>query len=406
MILRPLKSPAALAALAIGLTAAPPAFAQAAPVRDALFEISLPPVLGQASPERDEIFYVCSSVRETYDARLTACNRYIGSGQLTRHALLAALYHRGEAQLRSGTMSAAREDFDAILTIDPEYAWGWVGKGGLLGRDGDTEGALAAFNRGIALEPRASPAHFAIAAIHAASGNLEAAVSAMDRLLAVLPEQTVGLLARGDYLSRLGHFEAALADQNAAVRLQPDYAFARQVRGDTYYKQGDFLRAFSDFDSAVALEPDNAEHLFWRGDVQLQLGRHSDAIADFDAAIRIEPTYADAHRGLCLARAYWGQELDLAVANCTEAIRLKPQDLGYLSYRGMVYLKRGDMSAALSDFDQVLSINPNATIARYGRGVVMIRQGQEAAGRGEIASALAADATLAEGFAGLGIPAP
>jgi tetratricopeptide (TPR) repeat protein len=83
------------------------------------------------------------------------------------------------------------------------------------------------------------------------------------------------------------------------------------------------------------------------------------AIADMNEAIRLNPkdagTYND--RGFIY---YDGLgEFDLAIADFSEAIRLDPNLLKAYYNRGNVHEANGDLAKALSDFRTVLALGPN-----------------------------------------------
>ena len=63
------------------------------------------------------------------DARIEACTYVIANAQLTRSLLTASLSSRGQAHRLAGNRDAAMADFDAALTIDPTYGFAWQGRG-------------------------------------------------------------------------------------------------------------------------------------------------------------------------------------------------------------------------------------------------------------------------------------
>ena len=90
------------------------------------------------------------------------------------------------------------------------------------------------------------------------------------------------------------------------------------------------------------------------------------AIADFSEAIRLDPECVEAYveRG----RAYAGtelQEYDRAIADFTEAIRLDPTRAEILVDRGNAYAEREDYDQAIADFTSAIEFEPQAGADSY-----------------------------------------
>jgi tetratricopeptide (TPR) repeat protein len=81
------------------------------------------------------------------------------------------------------------------------------------------------------------------------------------------------------------------------------------------------------------------------------------AIADFTEAIRLNPRYASAYgwRGQLLVET---GEQDRAVANYTDALKVFPDDDGYLGYRGFAHFHRADFPASVADLHRAIELVP------------------------------------------------
>lgn len=383
-----MSRPLPLAALAFGLMSTTPVWAQ-----------------DGAQTPMDAARETCQSAGPNA-ARAEACTYVIANARLSRNLLVSGLSNRGQARRLAGNRDAAMADFDAALTIDPTFGFAWQGRGQVLTADGQTQAGLEAYDKATRFNPQLTTPYVARAQALTASGDWAGVVAEADRMLAAIPDTSYAYRMRGLGRLRLNELDTALADLDTAARLAPEDAAAFGVRGQVHEARDDDLRAFADYDRAVTLAPQTANWTQLRGSTLIRLGRHADAIADFDRVLEIEPGNAHAHASHCWARALWEQQLDQALASCDEAIRLSPENSSYYGTRAMAHLKRADLPAALSDFDRTLALDPVSHYARYGRGVVMIRQGRDAEGRAEIATALAADPKMAETWVGYGVPIP
>lgn len=162
-----------------------------------------------------------------------------------------------------------------------------------------------------------------------------------------------------------------IASRSEAIRRNPKDVNALTARAEAYFDQGDYPRA----------------------------------IADFGAAIRIEPANPQYWNSRCWARAVWGRELDLALADCNESLRLLSGESNTLDSRGLVHLRRGEFEAAIKDYDAAIkSAEPGSESGSlYGRGLTHLRMGQAAKGRADISAATAQDPKVAAAFARYGL---
>jgi hypothetical protein len=71
--------------------------------------------------------------------------------------------------------------------------------------------------------------------------------------------------------------------------------------------------------------------------------------------------------------------------------------------RGLLKLKNGQPSSALSDYNASLQINGKQASSLYGRGIAKIRIGNSASGKNDISKAKSIDPNIADEFAKYGI---
>jgi tetratricopeptide (TPR) repeat protein len=115
-----------------------------------------------------------------------------------------------------------------------------------------------------------------------------------------------------------------------------------------------------------------------RGLAWIAKGELDRAIADFTEAIRLNPKDALAYSNRGIAWADKG-DFDRAIVNYTTAIRLDPlprSDLSGIPHvnihhnRGIAWAKKGDLDRAIADYDEAIRLDPSFAWAYYTRGVV------------------------------------
>lgn len=102
------------------------------------------------------------------------------------------------------------------------------------------------------------------------------------------------------------------------------------------------------------------------------------ALADLDEAIRLRPDYGFAHavRGFVHRTRL---RLDLAEADLDLAVRLEPHWPGSFFNRSGMLLQRGDLEGARRDLDMALRLRPDGAMTLAHRCLVAFRSGEKAA---------------------------
>jgi tetratricopeptide (TPR) repeat protein len=100
----------------------------------------------------------------------------------------------------------------------------------------------------------------------------------------------------------------------------------------------------------------------------------SRALADYTQAIRLRPTddYAYLHRGLIFLNT---MRFDQAVADFSWAHRIDPKSPWPLVDRGMAYAWKDDRARAEADFAAVRAIDPTNIVVLHGEGVLNMNAG-------------------------------
>lgn len=247
------------------------------------------------------------------------------------------------------------------------------------------------------------------------------------------PTDAAGFARRAAVLVAAHKLEPALADYDRAVALAPGDARMLVQRAVVHLENVQPLLAAADLDAAITLAPGDAEARLVRA--RLRLGAHdpAGALTDLVAADKALPPTSDARlrlaglydvadtpepaigsydlwlkahpedqgraaafNGRCWARALLARDLDKALGDCNEALRLRPKEPAFLDSRALVRLRRGDLERALADYDAALAVAPKQAWSLYVRGIVERRRGDAAKADADRSAALAIDPKVAE----------
>lgn len=204
------------------------------------------------------------------------------------------------------------------------------------------------------------------------------------------------LVERGIVRGEMMQDARAVADFGRALRLDPNLVRAYLERGELHFSRDAFDAAIRDLDAALSLAPGLREAMDLR-EAALR-GRQEGSLDQLDLitqALADRPHDSMLWNNRCWVRAVGGEELEFALADCNEALRLDPRNTAALDSRGLVHFKRGDYAAALADYEAALAIEPGRGHYLYGRGMTRMRMGAVDAGRADLAAAERAEPGIA-----------
>jgi tetratricopeptide (TPR) repeat protein len=110
-----------------------------------------------------------------------------------------------------------------------------------------------------------------------------------------------------------------------------------------------------------------AEHYVIRGSIRLEMFAYDEAIADFTEAIRLRQDSAMAYFGRGKAW-FWKSEYERALADHEEALRLDPKDARLYHSRGFVRQCNGDWQENINDYSESIRLDPKNADVYHSRG--------------------------------------
>lgn len=113
------------------------------------------------------------------------------------------------------------------------------------------------------------------------------------------------------------------------------------------------------------------QSLAWyaRGIIYAAQGNLENAIADYDEAIRLNPEDANAYNNRGFEKYRLGN-IEGAITDYDEAIRLDPENANLYINRGDAKQEIGDLVGAIADYNEAIRLKPEYYNAYHGRGIV------------------------------------
>ena len=115
---------------------------------------------------------------------------------------------------------------------------------------------------------------------------------------------------------------------------------------------------------------DDARLLMTQLSAAMQSSDSDTALALADRLVELAPGYAEGWNRRATIHYLRGDD-DASVADIRETLALEPRHFGAISGLGLIFLRQGDLEAALGAFEQVLAISPASDGAR--RSVERVR---------------------------------
>lgn len=225
------------------------------------------------------------------------------------------------------------------------------------------------------------------------------AAALLDKVIALDAKRADAYVLRGRARLALGDGKAAMADFDQALTLEPDNFEALLSRGARLARAGDLAKARQDLERAARQKTPDGRARLRVAEAFEAAKAYGDAIAQFDLMLAEkgadEMTVA-AYNGRCWDRALLKQDLDKALSDCNQALRIVPGDPEALDSRALVHMRRGELDLALADYDAALKAQPDMAMTLYARAAARLKKGLKAGIEADVAAAKRLDPKVGE----------
>ena len=240
---------------------------------------------------------------------------------------------------------------------------------------GDLDGAVANYDKAIALDPASWVAHINRGNALRLKTDPKGAIAEYDIALGLKPDLNAALRGRATARQMQGDLRGAVADASAALRIDPHDAEALLTRGTAFRLLGDADKALADYEEATLAAPDQAGAWLDRGALLMERGSLAAAIESFDKTIALNPrSNPEAYNNRGAAQSQNG-DFVRAAADLDTALRLGPSHEGVYGNRGFVRLALGDFAGAAADFSALASRDPADPYRVLWRHLARVRAG-------------------------------
>ena len=274
-----------------------------------------------------------------------------------------------------GRYADGRTDVEAFLAIKPDdKPMRYERVIALLGMK-QPELALDEANKLISLDPNNALGYFGRGMVSRLTGKYQDAVANMDRAISINPKESAAFAERGQAYMALTQLDKALVDFDQAIALNPSNDTARAARGLALLFKGNTSEGLVDIKNALDRNPANQTAELGQGLAMLVSGQYDRAIVALNQLIG-KNVGSDSFPRLLRARAYLAKKDPVsAMADLNQVLATQPNNADALRLRGIVYSSTKDYDRALDDLGKANELRE--TVEGYvARAAVYEAQGK------------------------------
>ncbi|MDE7388154.1 MAG: tetratricopeptide repeat protein [Muribaculaceae bacterium] len=196
------------------------------------------------------------------------------------------------------------------------------------------------------------------------------AIQYFNQVIALKPNMAEPYMLRAVAKYNLDDFHGAEADATEALTRNPFLPEAWEVRAVARQNMGNAKDAINDYRGALRQLPLNRHLLFNMALAQADAGLFEASDSTFAMLLKEYPGFDDALVGHAQLSIVRGDTLT-ATADLTRALEINPKSPQALTMRAMLALEQGsDLNQALTDIDDAIRLQPNRTGLRINRAVI------------------------------------
>lgn len=336
-------------------------------------------------------------------------------------------YSQGRMKVNTEDYKEAINDFDKAIQLNPNLAIFYSGRGAAKYGLGNSEGAIADFEKGLKLvNGKSVETYFMLGTVKLTVGDYENAITHFDKAIGLTPKFVVAYHARAMAKLKLNDYESAIIDLDKTIEIDPTDANLYKSRaiikvslGESEAKQGKtktarhlYKQAIEELTHAINIDPEShsfygdrgwvkynlAEFETLKGNIKKARKLYEAAINDCTKLIQQDPNNENVYITRCFAKIAL-EDFKGAIKDFDRLLQIcSKSDKDYYYYqRGLAKKTLGNYKGAIADFDECIRLSPeDAAIAYYKRGLAKEALGQREAAKSDFEKAKELDPNVGQ----------
>lgn len=300
-----------------------------------------------------------------------------------------ALILKAELRRLARDLPGAVAQFDKAIALRPNNSLARLGRSASLidlNRDND---ALGDLNNVTARFPQHPLAAYLNALILAKKKDYTGAQDALQAVGAALDQHMPSIFLAGAIHYALGQLEQAVQRLSFYVAKRPDNVRARKLLGAALVRKKEPRQAIEVLEPIAKKSDADAQLLTLIGSAYMQVGKFNEGAEYFTRAAEIAPDVAAIQTRLALGNLARGKAGD-AIGQLEHALDLDPGERRAAMLLALVKLRKKDYDGALKAARTLRKIMPDNPIARNLEGTAQLQKGDISGARKTFEDALAA----------------
>ena len=188
---------------------------------------------------------------------------------------------KGDRYSKSGQYQLAIEEYNKAISLKPDYAWLYNGRGHIYYQFGHHQRAIEDYTEAIRLDQNDAMPYNNRGVTYDKLGQYQLAINDYNKAISLKPDNESYYNNRGVIYGKLGQYQLAINDYNKAISLKPDDTSPYINRAITYRNLGQYKLAIEDISKAISLNPGEAHYYNLRG--KLYLMQRNNVLCCYDA---------------------------------------------------------------------------------------------------------------------------
>lgn len=297
---------------------------------------------------------------------------------------------RGHAYLALSKPAEAKNAYNQALMHTPEFADALIGlaKHALIDRD------LATAEKFVDQTTGKQPGHVDAwlfkGDLLRVKGESNDALAAYGKAIALKPDHVAAYIARSHLLINAQKFDDAKAELDAARKYDAKSLLVTYSQALLDFKQGKHAVALESIQQVLRESPNHMPSVLLAGMVQFALGATQQAEQHFKRYLEATPGDPYASR-LLVAALLKNGDADRAIKSLAPLLKSGEKDAQLLTLAGEAYLRAKDFSRATEYFEQANAIAPDTAGIKTALGMSRLAKGDSARGIAELEAAVDLD---------------